>query len=364
MKNTFLLLACLFVINTFSQDKKIWAKSVINQTSPKLVVEKWLTAKPNTKGKFVLIDFWATWCGPCKRAIPELNKFKTEFENDLIVIGISDETQEKIESLSNPKIDYFSAIDSQNRMYDALEIKGIPHCILIDPNGIVRWEGYPILTGFELTSEVIEAIIEKYKGSTSNNKSLDYSNYNLKELTNLKTAKELELNYVLVNYYLEKIEREEVSHMALTKIDMGLVSPYWLNVPELKIYNNDWKKASSEVDEFIKMHAPEKKELLKQYQNKAIDKEEYFKKHREIMARLAADYPNEFPQLSQNHINSLKTMWKQTGRYMLEDYKKQQKIFPSYWIPENELENSKKRKQYKAIDEELVLINDAIIRKS
>jgi hypothetical protein len=79
------------------------------------------------------------------------------------VIGISDETQEKVESLNFLNIEYFSAIDTERRMYNSLEIKGIPHCILIDPNGIVRWEGFPTLTGFELTSEVIKGIIEKYK---------------------------------------------------------------------------------------------------------------------------------------------------------------------------------------------------------
>jgi cytochrome c biogenesis protein CcmG, thiol:disulfide interchange protein DsbE len=163
MKNTILLLTSLFVINAFSQDKKLWAKSVINQKAPKLVVEKWLTEKPNTKGKFVLIDFWATWYGPCRRAIPDLNQFRTEFEKDLIIIGISDESQETIQSMTNPKMDYYSAIDSENRMYNLLEIRGIPHCIVIDPEGIVRWEGYPTLNGFELTSEVIKDIIEKYK---------------------------------------------------------------------------------------------------------------------------------------------------------------------------------------------------------
>lgn len=198
--------------------------------------------------------------------------------------------------------------------------------------------------------------------STQKNK-IDYSNYTLKELSNLKLALELESNYVLVNHYLEQIERDDISHMALTTIDIGLISPYWENVPKLKIYENEWKEASSKVDSFIKIHAPEKKQLLDQYQKKAIDKEEYFRKHREIMARLQVDYPNEFPKLSENHINSLKTMWKQTGRYMLEDYKKLDKIFPTYWIPEKDIKNSKKTKQYKTINQELLLINKEIIMK-
>jgi hypothetical protein len=293
-----------------------------------------------------------------------MNKFKTEFENDLIIIGISDETQEKIEGLTNPKIDYYSAIDTENRMYNLLEIQGIPHCILIDPTGIVRWEGFPALTGFELTSEVISDIIEKYGNHTQINKNTDYSNYTLTQLNNIKSEKELELNYVLVNHYLEQIERDDISHMALTKIDMGIVKPYWENVPELKNYFKDWKKAASELDAFVKKYAPEKQELLNQYQTKAIDKEEYLKRHREIMARLQADYPKEFPQLSQNLNNNLKTMWKQTGRYMLEDYKKQHEIFPTYWIPEKDIEDSKKTKQYKAIEQEIGLIKNETYKRS
>lgn len=164
MKNILLLLiACFFTSFSFSQNKQLWAKSFINQKAPELVVEKWLTSKPDTQGKFVLIDFWATWCGPCRKAIADMNKFKSEFENDLIVIGISDEAPEKVERFKNPKIEYYSAVDSKNTMKNILEIKGIPHCILIDPKGIVRWEGYPALAGFELTSQVIQSIIEKHK---------------------------------------------------------------------------------------------------------------------------------------------------------------------------------------------------------
>jgi thiol-disulfide isomerase/thioredoxin len=163
MKKTVTLIITLLALNAFSQQKKMWARSIINQKAPRLIVEKWLTDKPETKGKFVLIDFWATWCGPCKTAIPKLNRFKTEFENDLIIIGISDESKEQIAALTDPKIEYYSAVDTRRIMYNTLEIQGIPHCILIDPDGIVRWEGYPLLNNFMLTSKVIKDIVENYK---------------------------------------------------------------------------------------------------------------------------------------------------------------------------------------------------------
>ncbi len=167
MKKNLLVICLLIILNAFAQEKQIWAKSVLNQKAPKIIVEKWLSDKPNTKGKFVLIDFWATWCGPCKKAIPELNQFSKEFENDLVVIGVSDETAEKVASLTEPKMNYFSGVDPQRRMYNTLEVKGIPHCILVDPEGIVRWEGFPILKGFELTSETIKTIITEYKNTKS-----------------------------------------------------------------------------------------------------------------------------------------------------------------------------------------------------
>lgn len=168
MKNTFILIGLLFLgslafAQESNQGKQLWAKSVLNQKAPELKVQQWLTNMPDTKGKFVLIDFWATWCGPCRKAIPELNALHKEFKDNLVVIGISDETPEKVKSMTSPVIDYYSAIDTQAEMKNQLEIKGIPHVILIDPKGIVRWEGFPLLPGHELTPETIKKLIEKYK---------------------------------------------------------------------------------------------------------------------------------------------------------------------------------------------------------
>jgi cytochrome c biogenesis protein CcmG/thiol:disulfide interchange protein DsbE len=143
-------------------DKKLWAKSVLGKKAPDFVVEKWLTAEPDRSGKFVMIDFWATWCGPCRKAIPELNAFQKKFADKLVVIGVSDETDEKVRAFKDPRLEYSSALDPKARMKKELAVTGIPHVILIDPKGIVRWEGYPLLEGEELTEKAVADVIEKY----------------------------------------------------------------------------------------------------------------------------------------------------------------------------------------------------------
>ncbi len=136
----------------------ISARSIRGQAAPAIQVEKWLTAAPDTRGKFVLIDFWATWCGPCRQSIPEINALYQKFKDRLVVIGISGESESDIRKMTNPHIDYAVASDTRERMSNALQITGIPHCILIDPSGIVRYEGHP---GY-LDENKLEHFLDKY----------------------------------------------------------------------------------------------------------------------------------------------------------------------------------------------------------
>lgn len=148
---------------SFAQKKQLWAKSFIDKKAPELNITQWISEQPDTEGKFILIDFWGTWCGPCIKGIPDMNEYQIEFKDKLVVIGISEESIEKVKAFKKAKMEYSSGIDTNGTLNTAYEIQGIPHVVLIDPKGIVRWEGFPFLGGHELTSKVIEDIIAKYK---------------------------------------------------------------------------------------------------------------------------------------------------------------------------------------------------------
>ncbi len=137
-------------------------KSFFNQPAPGLWIEKWVGAQPEIDGKFVLVDFWATWCPRCQRAVPELNGIAEQFQDELVVVGITDEPEEKLRAFKIP-VKYFSAIDSEERTKSAIGIWTCLHIMLIDPAGTVCWQGFAFEPGSELTAQVIQERIQQFE---------------------------------------------------------------------------------------------------------------------------------------------------------------------------------------------------------
>ena len=144
------------------EEKLLWADSYIWAKAPQLNVEKWRSEKPDTKGKYVLIEHWNTWCPPCRRSIKLLNHFYSKYKKDLVVIGVTDDTEDAIAAMEKEfgiKIDYYCAIDTSEQQKKALGVFGVPHVIILEPGGYVVWEGFPYQKGHELTDEIIDKII-------------------------------------------------------------------------------------------------------------------------------------------------------------------------------------------------------------
>ena len=145
--------------------KELYADEFRGKKAPEFLVEDFITPKPDMKGRVVLIDFWATWCGPCRKAIPELNEIQAKFKDDLVVVGVSDESPATVvKFMEKTQIKYTSAIDTQARMKKAVNVRGIPHVIIISTDGIVRWQGFPLSDDEPLTAAIVKQVIDADPG--------------------------------------------------------------------------------------------------------------------------------------------------------------------------------------------------------
>ncbi len=98
------------------------------------------------KGKVVLIDFWATWCGPCIETMPIIDElYKTYKDQGLEVIAVSDETKDVIEAFHKKvNFSYPLYIDSTGAATTYYMVQAIPHAVVISKSGATVFEGHPM----------------------------------------------------------------------------------------------------------------------------------------------------------------------------------------------------------------------------
>jgi cytochrome c biogenesis protein CcmG/thiol:disulfide interchange protein DsbE len=137
---------------------KLYARSVLGQRPPQIVVDQWLTPPPDVKGKFVLVEFWSTTGEPSRQVIPYLNELNAKFKDRLVIVGLGFETPEAMRKMTSPHIDYSVGTDPQARTLKTIGVEGVPHAFLIDPKGIVRFEGKPNY----LTEKGLKNLIARY----------------------------------------------------------------------------------------------------------------------------------------------------------------------------------------------------------
>ena len=93
------------------------------------------------KGKVVLLDFWASWCGPCQTAMPLLESLRGEFPADqfqILAVNVDQDPEKAKTFLSRHKVSYPSVSDPEGHLPATYGLKTMPTSYLIDRNGVVR----------------------------------------------------------------------------------------------------------------------------------------------------------------------------------------------------------------------------------
>jgi len=140
--------------------------ALVGKDAAPLAVEAWVNGKPLTdgdlKGKVVLLDFWAVWCGPCIATFPHLREWQDEYaDKGLVIIGLTsyykfkwDEEAKKparnaevsneeeqamlVKFAEMHNLKHRFAIQDGKAMSEYYQVSGIPHVVVIDQEGKVR----------------------------------------------------------------------------------------------------------------------------------------------------------------------------------------------------------------------------------
>jgi thiol-disulfide isomerase/thioredoxin len=159
-----------------SQEPTATAKLKVGLKAPAISVAKWAKGTPVKsfeKGKVYVVEYWATWCGPCKVSIPHLTEMAKKYAGKATFIGVSvwesdpkdfNHVTDFVKEMGD-KMNYTVAIDgpdavmAKNWMAAAGQ-NGIPTAFVVDKTGSIAWIGHPMAGLDEVVGKVIDGTFD------------------------------------------------------------------------------------------------------------------------------------------------------------------------------------------------------------
>lgn len=135
-------------------------KSMLSETAPSfalLDLDGKTVSASSLRGKVVVVDFWATWCGPCKASFPGMQKMVTKYKDDESVKFVFIDTWEREDNKEKNAADFINSnkytfhvlMDNADKVVSDFKVEGIPTKFVIDKEGLIRFKS----VGFDGSDE-------------------------------------------------------------------------------------------------------------------------------------------------------------------------------------------------------------------
>lgn len=157
--------------NGYEDAKRMLPKPVpadLGMPAKELQIAQWLKGTTQTleagRGKNIyVVEFWATWCPPCRASIPHLTELAKKFKDkNVVFVGISAEDVDTVAPFvekMGDKMDYNVAVDNDRKTDKAymepFQAEAIPHAFVVDKQGRIVWQGHPMMGLEDTLSQIV-----------------------------------------------------------------------------------------------------------------------------------------------------------------------------------------------------------------
>lgn len=154
------IISCLLFLGASSNNFDSWLGKPAPDFTLETVSGQATLSLKDYRGKVVLVDFWASWCAPCKKSLPELQKIDQEYEDlRILAINIDDQKKNALKFMKKINLDMTVLFDEEKEVAEIFNLSEMPSAVLIDQEGVVR-QVFPGYTKNKLGE--FKQAIEKY----------------------------------------------------------------------------------------------------------------------------------------------------------------------------------------------------------
>ncbi|AOY87353.1 redoxin [Marinobacter salinus] len=104
------------------------------------------------RGEVVMLNFWASWCGPCRQEMPLMNEIYDRYKDlgfTILAVNVDENRDEALRFLDSVPVDYPILYDPESSVSELYEVQAMPTTIMIDRDGNARYVHYGYQPGYE-----------------------------------------------------------------------------------------------------------------------------------------------------------------------------------------------------------------------